>query len=102
MKKAYIASMRMTPVVMRNDPMLMAVPVQSRSSGMSLLWIVCPPEYSRVKATKMFNVPSVTMNGGRRRRVTSRPFRPPAAVPTVNPRPRATGPGSPSSRRWRP
>ena len=62
---------------------------------MSLPWIDAPFETSRVRAVKMFSVPRVTMNGGSRSRVTSRPLSPPASVPTSSPRTRASGPGTP-------
>ena len=43
----------------------------------------------------MLSVPSVTMNGGRFSRVTSRPLRNPQAVPTAMPMSRARPPGTP-------
>ncbi len=43
----------------------------------------------------MFSVPSVTMNGGSRSRVTSRPLNAPAARPTTSPAASAAGAGRP-------
>jgi hypothetical protein len=94
-KTAYIRSISTTPVVILNDPSEIGSPVHSRMPGMSFSWMVWPDEYSRVSARKILNVPSVTMNGGRRNRVTRRPFRPPARVPTTNPSTSAAGPGRP-------
>ena len=46
----------------------------------------------------MLNVPKVTMNGGSRTLVTSRPFAVPARPPTTRPRMIASQPGMPESK----
>jgi hypothetical protein len=50
-----------------------------------------------LSAKNTFSVPSVTMNGGSRRRVTSRPLMRPHAVPTPKPISSASSPGTPES-----
>ena len=45
----------------------------------------------------MFQVPSVTMNGGKRNRATKNPLTAPAAVPAAKPTMTASGPGNPAS-----
>jgi len=75
----------------------MRVPVQVMIGAMSRPSIVVEAETNRVSAKKMLSVPSVTMNGGNRRRVMSRPLRSPAAVPKMKPRPSAATPGTPKS-----
>ena len=57
---------------------------------------VCAPEYSCVAANAMFMVPSVTMNDGRRMRVTSRPLTSPNSAVTPMPHPIASTGGMPS------
>ena len=56
---------------MRVSPMLTVLPVHSSRSDMSVPRIVSLLEYQRLSAKKMFSVPSVTMNGGSLRLVTS-------------------------------
>ena len=64
---------------------------------MSVPRIVSLWEMYRLSAKKMFSVPSVTMNGGSRSRVTSMPLSRPQAVPTTKPISSASRPGTPAS-----
>ena len=83
--------------MIRVSPRLIVLPVHSSSDGMSVPRIVSLWEYQRLSAKKMFSVPSVTMNGGSRSRVTSAPLSRPQAVPTPKPSSSASRPGSPWS-----
>ena len=80
-----------TPVVIRNEPMSNVWPVHSSDVGQVLaLDRLAARSTAGSGPMKMLSVPSVTMNGGSRSRVTSTPFMPPApAVPTTKPDARA-------------
>ncbi len=56
-----------------------------------------PPEYSSAMAVKIDSVPSVTMNGGRLTRVTSKPLSSPAPTARATPMRIARNPGTPFS-----
>ena len=73
------------------------LPVHNNRLDMSVPRTVSLLESHRLSAKNTFNVPSVTMNGGSFRRVTSAPLRSPQVVPTPNPISSASSPGTPWS-----
>ena len=74
--------------MMRNLRKSNDAPVHCRNGAVaSISWerIVSLPEYQRLSAKKMLQVPSVTMKGGRRSRVTRKPLMAPQITPTSRP-----------------
>src|SRR5215813_9677325 len=94
-----VASMSNDPNMMRAPSSGNDVPVHCRKgavSSMSCARMVSLPEYQRLSAKKMLQLPSVTMNGGNLSRVTSSPLIDPQTTPTTNPAMKAIGSGSPN------
>src|SRR5215475_5765588 len=86
-KTPNIPSMRIEPSVIRAPSSGNDMPVNCRNgadSSISCARIVSLPEYQRLRAKKMLQVPSLTMNGGKSSRVTSTALRRPPPMPTTS------------------
>ena len=88
--------------MIRADPNWIGWPMARRNGALSCrspLRIDSEREYHVFRAVKIDSVPSVTMKGGIRSRVTSRPFTQPHKVPTARPATNPTSTGMPSDDR---
>ena len=99
------SSIRTEPSMIRADPNWIGWPMASRNGALSCrspLRIDSEREYQVLRAVKIDSVPSVTMKGGMRNRVTKRPFTQPHRVPTTSPATKPISTGKPRMTERRP